>query len=320
MQDFVAVETARTYTGAFYRQLLQHGIIDLASNQARQAVKSEKLPGSSIPVLFMRLPDGQLLAPAIKREPFEPETVYIPAGKFWIGCDPDETGSRKYEQPRHQVYLPAYRIGKYPVTNEQYERFVKEKNYPAPKIGWQGQRPAKEMAHHPVQGISWIDAQEFCKWLSKKTGRPYRLPSEAEWEKAARGKNGAGPYPWGAWEEGRCNFGTNATTPIDAFFAQNDYSCFDLVGNVPEWTNSLWGKGGTPDEEFYYPWDPDLRRDDVTAESQIYRVYRGGSFADRQQTRLRCASRRGEAPTSTGEFERQLGFRVVLDISKGATQ
>lgn len=317
MQGSITMKTVRLFMSVLFRELAEDGRIDRAVAIARSKVQER--PDWWMPVLFMRLKSGQLYIPGEPWEPkpFEPETVRIPGGKFWLGCNADEEGARSYEQPRHRVELPTYYISRYPVTNKEYSYFVEAKNWPAPKINWKGQRPAEDRLNHPVMGVSWYDAMEYCKWLSQESGRNYRLPSETEWEKAARGKNGDQPYPWGDWENGRCNFGGDGATPVDNFAAQNDYDCYDFVGNIPEWTTSLWGTTITPDHKFYYPWDANDQRDDLKAGNQIYRVIRGGSFKDKKVTRLRCGARRGLAPNKTGEFEQQIGFRVILDRSGG---
>ena len=321
MQDKVQVQTARTFSQVFYRQLLRHGLVDLATNQARAAIMTAELPDQAIPVLFSRLVDNRLLIepdpdslPIIERQPSEPETVYIAEGDFYLGCEAEE-GIPAYEQPRHQVYLEPYRIGKYPVTNEEYAVFVAETDYPVgSEMGWHGQEPEPETLKHPVSGVSWYDALAYCQWLTEKTGRAYTLPTEAQWEKAARGKQSCAPYPWGAWAEGRCHYGGEAIASVCLYPAQSDYDCYDLVGNVREWTCSLWGNGLKPDEAFYYPWTDTLKRNDTEAGSHIYRVYRGGSYKDSKQRYIHCGTRRGEAPTKTGSFGKRLGFRVALNF------
>ena len=119
------------------------------------------------------------------------EFMRVPAGKFLMGSD----NGLSDEKPQHTVELSEYLIGKYPVTNLEYQAFVRDAKYEAPR-GWAGdQFPAKK-GDHSVADVSWNDASAFCKWLSEKTGEQYRLPTEAEWEKAARGTDGR-KYPWG---------------------------------------------------------------------------------------------------------------------------
>jgi len=123
MQDLVPVITAQAFTQTFYRQLFQHGLVDLACNEARSALVSAKLPGAAIPVLLSRSDGNRLLAflesdvrrPAIELAPFEPQTVLIPAGTFLMGSVPG-SGVPGNETPQHEVTLPAYRIGMYLVS------------------------------------------------------------------------------------------------------------------------------------------------------------------------------------------------------------
>lgn len=177
-------------------------------------------------------------AATTKLLPFEPMTVVIPGGPFLMGSVPG-AGIPMCETPQHTVELPAYRIGKHPVTNRQYAEFLKHvKTQEEPKrTGWFLREPPQAKLEHPVVGVSWYDACAYCAWLSQVTGRTYRLPSEAEWEKAARGTDGR-RYPWGNdWAENCANVNHNDTTPLDAYAAGvSPYGCLDLLGNVQEWT------------------------------------------------------------------------------------
>ena len=137
--------------------------------------------------------------------------------------------------------------------------------------------------------VSWHDAVAFCEWLTKETGRSFRLPSEAEWEKAARGEDGR-LYPWGNEEPDatRCNFNPNVkdTTPVGQYSPAGDspYGCVDISGNVWEWTSSLHRP---------YPYQADDGRED--AGSDKTRVVRGGSFSDGRR-HVRCACRGRSRP------------------------
>ena len=137
---------------------------------------------------------------------FEPLLMRIPAGPFKMGTTqrqaemvikefPDSKPWINDEQPQHTVDLGEYAIGKYPVTNREYQVFIQESGHPAPP-GWNGSEYPENTASHPVVNVSWDDAVAYCTWLSEKTGKKYRLPTEAEWEKAARGSDGR-IYPWG---------------------------------------------------------------------------------------------------------------------------
>jgi formylglycine-generating enzyme required for sulfatase activity len=246
-------------------------------------------------------------------EDFEPKTIYIDEGPFWMGSQ-DESDSPEYERPRHQIVLPAYRIGKYPVTNSQYEVFLREKNRPVPTvIGWDGQRVPPGFENHPATGVKWIEALAYCRWLSEKTNRKYSLPNEAQWEKACRGQNNF-LYPWGdELDPHRSNHSSAALAAVDAYPAQNDYGLYDLVGNIRQWTCTLWGEKRTqPEARFSYPWKDD-QRNDINANDQIRRVMRGCSFKD-PSSAMRCSSRSGHVPEDAGFPGIRHGFRVVIDI------
>jgi formylglycine-generating enzyme required for sulfatase activity len=235
--------------------------------------------------------------------------VTIPAGKFWMGSD-KQKGSSAYddELPQHEVTLPAYRMARYPVTVAQFEQFVKATNYKttAEQKGsaWNWQKgkekwewveikgaywahprgPASDVkgkADHPVTCVSWEDANAFCRWATevlRAAGQSIdiRLPSEAEWEKAARGSSTSSEtvpiYPWGneAPDKDRCNFNMDVgdTTPVGNYSTgKSPYGVLDLAGNVWEWTSSLFKD---------YPYKPDDGREDPAAAGR--RVVRGGSF------------------------------------------
>jgi formylglycine-generating enzyme required for sulfatase activity len=327
MQGKIQMDTARAFTHTFYRQLLQHGLVDLACNEARATLLTEQYYGAQTPVLFSRLPGNRLVElpqgnrrPVIERQPFEPETVYVTAGTFRMGRTAGP-GVRDNESPPADVNLPAYRIGRYPVTNAQYLDFVRETRRPVKdKTGWElanvGKRPRPGTEDWPVVGISWDDAVEYCAWLKKKTDRRYRLPSEAEWEYAARGGDGR-LYPWGdRFESSNCNYastGIGAPTPVGRYSPDGDspWRCADMAGNVWEWTNTLWGR--TPqDPDYAYPYEPgDGRENNAALEPfRELRICRGGSFADSPE-RVTCTARaRNQADSSN----RRRGFRVAMEL------
>ena len=223
--------------------------------------------------------------------------------------------SEAYEAPQHEVKLPAYRIGQYPVTNKQYAEFIRQtRRVVAPALLWDGQLPPKNKPDHPVTGVTWHEALAYCHWLAERTGREYTLPSEAQWEKAARGTDGR-LYPWGnGWQAGRCNHQRDRITAVRAYPTQNEYGCYDMVGNGREWTSTLWGSSRVaPDPAFGYPWVSHDGRDDLTAPGHIRRVYRGGP-AD-EVTDLRCSRRGGFLPDKPGPRRSRHGFRVVLKVN-----
>jgi formylglycine-generating enzyme required for sulfatase activity len=184
----------------------------------------------------------------IPKQPFEPEMILIPAGDFVMGSDPQQDeNAQDNEQPQHRLYLPNYYLAKTPVTNAQYRAFVLATGHEAPE-GWSHRTPPRGKEEHPVVHVSWYEAQGYCLWLSEVTGRRYSLPSEAEWEKGARGTDGR-IYPWGdQWDDMRCNSGESGmgkATSVHAYpQGASPYGLLDMAGNVREWTCSLWGKWG----------------------------------------------------------------------------
>ncbi len=153
----------------------------------------------------------------------------IPAGEFVMGTDNLKTDAQN--RPAHKVNLPAYEIDVYPVTNAQYARFVAETGHRVP-LNWAKGRFNPELAMHPVTMISWFDARDYCEWAGK------RLPTEAEWEKAARGTDGR-RWPWGnVMDVQKLNtyYSVGSTTPVNAFpEGVSPYGVYDMAGNVQEW-------------------------------------------------------------------------------------
>jgi formylglycine-generating enzyme required for sulfatase activity len=227
--------------------------------------------------------------------------VLIPAGEFLIGSDPKkDTLSYHNEYPQHTLYLPDYYLAKTPVTNAQYAAFVQATDHYQPEH-WEGGDPPGDKEDHPVVNVTWHDAVDYCKWLSEVTGKPYRLPSEAEWEKGARGTDGR-IWPWGnKWDARVCNSGEGGpgdTTPVGAYpDGAGPYGLLDMAGNVWEWTRSVYEK---------YPYNPEDGREDLEAEGR--RVLRGGSwYYGRRDARV---SYRDDAPTDSF-FRYSIGFRFV---------
>jgi formylglycine-generating enzyme required for sulfatase activity len=233
--------------------------------------------------------------------------VLIPGGEFLMG---QEKGQRS-EKPVHRVYVSEFYIGKYPVTNAEYKQFIDASGYRAP-AHWQGVRsdytlwigatfPA-EIARQPVINVSWDDAVAYCKWLRLVTGKPYRLPSEAEWERAARGGLEQMTYPWGNEEPdstkvwfARQWVGTQTLRDVD-FGAPNGYGLFGMAGNVMQWVADWY------DEKYYKKAPP---RDPQGPGQGVERVLRGGAW---QITAGRCAERRHSDPHMRSAVA---GFRVA---------
>jgi formylglycine-generating enzyme required for sulfatase activity len=244
---------------------------------------------------------------------FEPETIEIPAGPFIMGRDAGEVVD-VYETPAHEVHLERYWIGKYPITNQQYAEFIKynpTQDEPR-KVGWSLLRePPPDKLDHPVSGVSWHDALAYCQWLSQKTDKAYRLLTEAEWEKAARGPEGR-LFTWGdVWEDGRCAQGGDDASSVTAYpTGASYYGVMDLLGNVQEWMSTLWGSDNQ-EPDYAYPYRVEDGREDLDADARLHRVYRihrGGSY--RSNLAELCTTTRGtSSPTSKLRWR---GFRVAL--------
>jgi hypothetical protein len=224
---------------------------------------------------------------------------YVPAGEFIMG---DDTGDDD-EKSAHQVYLDAYYIGKYPVTNAEYARFLADR-------GRGFEMPASE-ENRPVVGVSWYDAIDYARWAGM------RLLTEAEWEKAASWDVGAAPrsrprnglYPWGnRFNKKKCNTdesGINGTTPVDKYAPAGDspYGVSDMAGNIWEWCSSQYKD---------YPYRADDGREDLT-DYEVPRVLRGGSFY-LDAWAARCASRHGDGPDlRVGDLGLRVGWAAVRE-------
>ena len=252
-----------------------------------------------------RIESGELTQRYWKPDTGEPDWVTIPAGEFWMGSGAADKDADNDEKPIHQVEVPEFQIARVPITNAQYGIYVAETNVDPPQH-WRGNRPPQGKEDHPVVYVSWHDAQGYCRWLSQKIGRPVRLPTEAEWEKAARGNADTRAYPWGdTWDALLCNsdeLGLGDTSPVGFFPAgASPYGALDMLGNVWEWCQSLMEA---------YPYKAEDGRENL--ESGGTRVLRGGSFLyDRRD--VRCAFRIDFHPVSRhGDY----GFRVVV-VSPG---
>jgi formylglycine-generating enzyme required for sulfatase activity len=221
--------------------------------------------------------------------------VWVPGGPFLMGSNKAHNPKADdNELPQHTVTLPGYWIGRYPVTAAHFRKSVTQS----------GPR------YHPVVGITWYGALAYCRRLAGQTGLPVTLPSEAEWEKAARGEDGR-LWPWGdVWDPKRCNSAegeAGTTTLVGQYSPLGDspYGCADMVGNVWEWTRSLWGKDWY-EPEFKYPYEPGDGRENL--DDRRHRVLRGGSFFNNQWV-VRCAYRDWYNPL---DWIGNVGFRVVV--------
>ncbi|HUY75277.1 MAG TPA: SUMF1/EgtB/PvdO family nonheme iron enzyme [Ktedonobacterales bacterium] len=226
-----------------------------------------------------------------------PPVCAIPAGPFLMGSDKrrdSQAGSD--ELPQHTVTLAAYQIARYPVTVAEYACYARATGT-APG-DWNNQL---QRLDHPVVRVSWNDAIAYVGWLAKTTGQPWRLPTEAEWEKAARGTDGR-IYPWDdAWDKTRANTsdgGPGATTPVGTYpRGARPYGAQDMAGNVWEWCHTLYQS---------YPYNANDGRED--ANSTGNRILRGGSWGGAPRD-ARAACRYGVDPAGVGG---SVGFRVAV--------
>jgi formylglycine-generating enzyme required for sulfatase activity len=229
------------------------------------------------------------------------EWVDIPGGAFQMGSDRGEDR----ERPVHEVRLSPYQIAKYPVTNAQYAAFVEATGAAAPRH-WENGRIPEGKENHPVVHVSWDDANAFCGWLNDRIGQDrgtIGLPTEAQWEYAARGSAGRA-YPWGAEapDKERCNFGRQVgdTPPVGAYpKGVTPEGVHDLAGNVWEWTRDTWHDSyeGAPADGT--AWESD--------QPGAFRVIRGGSWIGYARD-CRCACRGRYGPENRND---NLGFRCA---------
>ena len=228
--------------------------------------------------------------PFISKALAEEDMVFIEEGKFCLGSD-EETDSDCY--PMHEVYTRAFYMDRYPVTNSKYRDFVEATGYKS-QGGWESSFLV-ELENHPVSNITCNDAMEYAKWAGK------RLPTEVEWEKAARG-NDKRKYPWGnIWEElnlNSKNYNMKGTTPVDRFpQGKSPFGVMDMMGNTWEWTASLYAP---------YP------NTEGVMKKGTGRVVRGGSWVN--FLRFSGVTIRFEA--FPDEFGPDIGFRCVRDVEE----
>jgi formylglycine-generating enzyme required for sulfatase activity len=253
-----------------------------------------------------------------------PQVARIPAGEFTMGADDGDED----ERPSHRVYLDEFCIGVYPVTNDQYAAFVRDAKHRVPAVRqlprivtadqeqtfrdlaapyvWRAGDPPRDRGTHPVTLVTVEDAQVYCHWLARKTGLPVRLPTEAEWERAARGGADHLKYPWGN-EIGpdRANYLADpaskqlrGTQPVGSF-PSNAYNVFDVVGNVWEWVSD-WYQADVYTER--------MRHNPPGPPNGTLRVLRGGAWVVHDPQMLRT-SYRHKVPPDTYAYS--IGFRIA---------
>ncbi len=231
------------------------------------------------------------------KAPPSPESIIdmnmVTAGQFWMGSSLEES-KNETEKPRHKVQLATYYIDKYPVTNQAYRKFIKETGYPEPPF-WAD--PQFNNPTQPVVGVSWEDAVAYAEWANK------RLPTEAEWEKAAKGEESL-LYPWGnEFNSGLANvdYVLACTSQVDHFpGGASPYGCLDMIGNVWEWCDDWF-------DENYYALSPSENPPGPAKGDR--KVIRGGAW-DTISFNARNAFRFFSDPDAKAS---NIGFRCVVD-------
>lgn len=233
----------------------------------------------------------------MSEQDLQPALVSIPEGWFSMGSEVGQDN----ERPVHRVWVDALQIAAYQVTNADYERFLRATGVQPPAL-WKDLNFSG--AQQPVVAVSWFQAVKYCEWLSDATGRRYRLPTEAEWERAARGGREDCLFPWGnepphslpnydkRWKDGPERV---------AQYAPNTFGLYDISENVHEWCSDWY-------QADYYSVSPE--RNPSGPESGTRRASRGGSWRHHIKV-ARCSARSSIPP----EFQyADYGFRVACDI------
>jgi formylglycine-generating enzyme required for sulfatase activity len=253
-----------------------------------------------------------------------PQVARIPAGEFTMGSDDGEED----ERPAHRVFLDEFCIGVYPVTNDQYAVFVKDARHRLPAVRelprivttgqeqafrelaapyvWRAGDPPGDRGRHPVTLVTIEDAQAYCQWLSQRTGLHVRLPTEAEWERAARGGVDGARFPWGDEPDPtKANYLADplskqlrGTLPVGSY-PPNAYHLFDVIGNVWEWVSD-WYQHDIYAER--------LRHNPQGPSAGMLRVLRGAGWVVHEPHMLRSAYRH-KVPADTYAYS--IGFRIA---------
>jgi formylglycine-generating enzyme required for sulfatase activity len=278
-----------------------------------------------------------------------PQMVVIPAGSFLMGAPSDETGRDDIEGPQHRVAIAQFAAGKYDVTRAEWKLFVKDTNRKV--VGGCAWTPSNQELNpdasweklgfpqddtHPVVCVSWADVHDYIGWLTAKTGKKYRLPSESEWEYAARAGS-TKTFPWGATAtHEHANYGQEdccsplakdndkweETSPVGSF-PPNKFGLYDMHGNVLQWVQDCFSDSyakapsdGTPYQRSIKLKTSGNLADMTGADSCAYRMVRGGDWGD-PPSMIRSAFRNfAPAPGTTLANYRSggLGFRVARSL------
>jgi formylglycine-generating enzyme required for sulfatase activity len=228
-----------------------------------------------------------------------PDMVVIPEGFFLMGSE----DGQENEMPQRRVWVDRFGLGKYPVTNREYKIYVDETQTPGPPFWLEAMFADLDQ---PVVGVNWDEATAYCQWLGERTGREFRLASEAERERAARGKLEGARYPWGdepPWERPYtgCDLQTGGPERVGAN-PPNDFGLYDMSEGVHEWCSDYYDAG-------YYRYAPE--RNPRGPSFGQRRASRGGSWRHRIKF-SRCAARSSLPPTFKYP---DYGFRLALTLA-----
>jgi formylglycine-generating enzyme required for sulfatase activity len=243
---------------------------------------------------FLSFFSSNLFRDELKDSSKGPEMVWIATGSFKMGAN----NGFSNEKPVHKVFLNKFAIGRYEVTFAEYDKFAKATDRTKPEDeGW-------GRGNNPVINVSWYDAVAYAKWLSQQTGQSYRLPTEAEWEYAARAGTNT-KYWWGndvGINNANCNdcgseWYDKQPIPVGSF-KENSFRIYDTVGNVWEWVHDIYHSN-------YYSISPSINPKGPS-EGQ-YRTQRGGSWLDDARS-SRAANRDSNSPEYS---DNNIGFRLL---------
>jgi formylglycine-generating enzyme len=226
----------------------------------------------------------------------EPRLAPVPSGWFMMGS----TTGQDCERPVHRVWVDAFLLATTQITNAEYERFLRATGSPAPPFC---NDPNFYHPQQPVTGVSWFEADNYCKWLASQTGRAYRLPTEAEWERAARGDMEQKEFPWGDDDDPPQSLPDYATRWLNgpevvARYAPNTFGIYNLCDNVHEWCSDWY-------DPAYYASSPD--RNPRGPEQGQRKASRGGSW--RHHVKVSRCSARSSIPPNFQYAD--YGFRVA---------
>ncbi len=272
-----------------------------AQKGKQEAAHKEQAQGRAVPAT-----EKQTITGTTERIPGPVGMVYVPAGWFWMGCGPKDIQCSDAEKPFHKVYLDAYYIDRDDVTVDEYKRCVEKGGCTEPHwnycwtwthgSSWQKRAVGPDFVkgNHPIVCVDWSQANTYCKWSGKT------LPTEAQWEKAARGTDGR-IYPWGNdWDASKACFDKPSTCPIGNYpEGASPYGVLDMAGNVWDWCAD-WYNGN------YYHTSSD--HDPRGATTSSMRVLRGGAWNSADPPDVRTSRRNDEVP---GYWQDYYGFRCA---------